>query len=87
MAYLAKYSKSYKSKHEYVSSLKNFLSMDKYIDTINKPGSGYSHTAGHNKYSDWSRAKYKKLMGAKRDKSFTSKKGRRLHCYKGVKHP
>ena len=27
-------------------------------------------------------------MGAKQDKSFKKeKKGRRLHCYKGVKHP
>ena len=66
MQYMAQYNKNYASREEYAEHFVNFSEMDDYIERVNAPTSGFTHRAGHNKFSDWNRAEYKKLMGAVR---------------------
>ena len=65
MEYMAQYNKSYVTREEYNDHMSNFGAMDDYINKVNAQGSGFTHQAGHNKFSDWSRSEFKKLMGAK----------------------
>jgi hypothetical protein len=65
MEYMAQYNKSYDTREEFGEHMVNFVAMDDYIASVNMEGSEYTHQAGHNKFSDWSRSEFKKLMGAK----------------------
>ena len=54
MEYIIEFGKSYSTRAEFEERLLNFIEMDKFIEEVNRPGSGYTHEAGHNEYSDWS---------------------------------
>jgi len=41
------------------------LRIDAYITEVNAPGSDYTHTAAHNKFSDYTSEEFKKMMTIK----------------------
>ncbi len=53
MNYVAKFNKNIASAEEYEMRFANWLKIDAYIEKVNAPGSEYTHTAAHNKFSDW----------------------------------
>lgn len=38
------------------------MEIDRVIEEVNAPDSEYTHTAAHNKFSDWTREEFKKMM-------------------------
>lgn len=62
MQYMAKQNKSYSSTEEYLMRLGMFNLADKFIKEVNHPDSNYTHTAAHNKFSDWTSEEYQKLL-------------------------
>lgn len=65
MKYIARHNKNYGTREEYTARLARFVEMDKFITEVNAPNSGYTHTAGHNKFSDWTKAEFENLMTEK----------------------
>lgn len=45
--------------------MEQWLKIDDFIAEVNDPNSEHTHTAAHNKFSDWTREEYEKLMGLK----------------------
>lgn len=41
------------------------MRVNAHIEEVNRPGSEHTHTAAHNKFSDWTTAEFKKLMTLK----------------------
>ena len=62
MKWIAKYNRSYATIEEYNFRLARFLAADAYIKMVNAPNSGYSHTAGHNKFSDYTEAEFERML-------------------------
>merc|ERR1712166_146400 len=62
MKYIAEHNKNYGTIEEYTARFNRFAEMDKYIEEVNAPNSGSTHTAGHNKFSDWTQAEFERLM-------------------------
>ena len=60
--WMSRFNKSYESVDEYKVRFGHWNVIDKFISEVNAPDSGYTHTAGHNKFSDWSPAEFKKIM-------------------------
>jgi len=65
MRFLAKWNKSYATVEEYKHRLVQFLRIDAHIAEVNRPGSEATHTAAHNKFSDWTEEEFKNLMTLK----------------------
>jgi C1A family cysteine protease len=65
MRFVAKWNKSYATVEEYKHRLAQFLRLDAYITETNRPGSDATHTAAHNKFSDWTQDEFNKLMTLK----------------------
>lgn len=63
MKYIAKHNKSYDTREEYQFRLERFIETDKFVQEVNEPNSEYTHTAAHNKFSDWTRDEYKRMLG------------------------
>ncbi len=59
--YVAKYGKSYSEEKEFAMRLNRYVEVDQFIRENNR--SGASHTAAHNKFSDFTFAEYKAMMG------------------------
>ena len=36
--------------------------VDDYINEVNAPNSGYTHTAGHNQFSDWKQEEIDRML-------------------------
>ena len=62
MRYVAKFNKSYQTVEEYQHRLNQYLKIDEYIKKVNAPGSGYTHTAAHNRFSDYTPEEFSKMM-------------------------
>jgi len=62
MKYIAKWNKSYGTREEFKARLARFIETDIFISEVNAPDSEHTHTAGHNKFSDWTRAEYKRML-------------------------
>jgi len=62
MKYIAKWNKSYVTREEFKARLGEYLRIDEFIKEVNAPDSKYSHTAAHNKFSDWTEAEYKSML-------------------------
>jgi len=62
MQYMSQFNKSYSSTEEYRLRLDRFTQNDNFIAEVNHPDSGHTHTAGHNKFSDWTEEEYKGLL-------------------------
>ena len=41
------------------------MELDEFITMINNPENEYTHTAGHNKFSDWTEEEFESLMTEK----------------------
>lgn len=65
MKYIAKWNKSYLTREEFKYRLGEYLKIDEYIKENNHPDSGSGHKAAHNKFSDWSRTEYEKMLSLK----------------------
>jgi hypothetical protein len=65
MKYIARHNKNYGTVEEYNARLNRFLETDAFINEVNAPNSEYTHTAGHNKFSDWTKAEFERLMTEK----------------------
>jgi C1A family cysteine protease len=65
MRYVAEHNKSYATVEEYQHRLTQFMRIDAYIKKVNAPGSEYTHTAAHNKFSDFTKEEFSKLMTLK----------------------
>ena len=53
MYYVARWNKSYSKQSEFRERFERWSVVDAYIEEVNAPNSGYTHTAGHNEFSDW----------------------------------
>ena len=62
MRWISKWNKTYHTREEYVARLNNWLKTDEVIREINAPDSEHTHTAAHNKFSDFTREEYKKML-------------------------
>jgi hypothetical protein len=62
MKFIATHNKNYATLEEYAIRFGRFVEMDKYIEEVNAPNSGFTHTAGHNKFSDWTKDEFEKMM-------------------------
>merc|ERR1712195_470372 len=62
MSFIAMMNKSYATREEYTVRLARFLYADAHIKKVNAPNSGYTHTAAHNKFSDWTEEEFERLM-------------------------
>jgi hypothetical protein len=47
----------------------NWLETNAFVNEVNAPESEYTHTAGHNMFSDWTRNEYKNFVGQPMDKA------------------
>ena len=61
MNYLAQYGKQINGVEEFNGRMKNFSFVDAFIKANN--AGNETHVAGHNQFSDWSRAEYKAMLG------------------------
>lgn len=64
MKYVAQWNKSYGTREEFVFRMNRWLEADAFIQEVNAPGSEYTHTAGHNLFSDYTEAEYKQMLSA-----------------------
>ena len=62
MRWIARYNRTYKTVEEYSVRLARFIEVDAHIKMVNAPNSGFSHTAGHNKFSDYTTAEYENML-------------------------
>jgi len=62
MKYIATWNKSYGTREEFKLRLAEYLRMDDFINEVNAPDSEYKHTAAHNKFSDWTKDEYKRML-------------------------
>lgn len=62
MNYIAKFGKSYPTVSEYALRLARFVEVDAFVKEVNAEGSEFTHTATHNKFSDWTREEFKKMQ-------------------------
>ena len=65
MKFIAKFNKNYGTIEEYTARLNRFIEIDAFINEVNDPKSEHTHTAGHNKFSDWTEAEFERLMTEK----------------------
>jgi hypothetical protein len=68
MNFIAKWGKAYNTMEEYNSRFANWKRIDDFINENNHPDSGETHTAGHNKFSDWTKEEYRGMLGYKKDR-------------------
>jgi len=61
MNYIAKFGKTVNSVEEFAKRVNYFDMTNQFIEEHNSSNSTW--TAGHNQFSDWSRAEYKKMLG------------------------
>jgi len=61
MKWISTWNKTYHTREEYVARLGIWLELDAFIKEVNAPDSEHTHTAGHNKFSDWTREEFKKM--------------------------
>jgi C1A family cysteine protease len=65
MQWAAKHGRNYTTVQEFQTRMATWLEMNEFILAINHPDSGFSHTAGHNKFSDWTEEEFSSLMTEK----------------------
>lgn len=65
MKFISKWNKSYGTREEFKFRMEQWIKIDDFIAEVNDPNSEHTHTAAHNKFSDWTREEYEKLMGLK----------------------
>ena len=65
MKYVAKWNKSYATVEEFKHRLAQYMRLDAFIEEVNAPGSDYTHTAAHNKFSDYTEAEYERMLTRK----------------------
>jgi hypothetical protein len=62
MKFIAKFGKNYKTIAEFEHRMGTWHRMDSFINLVNSPDSEYTHTAGHNKFSDWTTEEFEAIM-------------------------
>ena len=64
MQFITKHNKSYATIEEFAMRFDNWLVIDAFVEEVNAPGSEYTHTAGHNFLSDYTRGEYRAMLGS-----------------------
>jgi len=62
MKWVAKHNRNYSTVEEFEHRYATWQKMDEFIKEINDPANGHTHTAGHNKFSDWTEEEFSALM-------------------------
>jgi len=62
MKHISTYGDNFKTLEEYTARFARWLEADAFIEMINHPDSGETHTAGHNKFSTWHEHEYEALL-------------------------
>lgn len=62
MKYIAQWNKSYGTREEFNARMARWVEVDAFVKEVNAPGSEHTHTAAHNKFSDWSEAQFKTMQ-------------------------
>lgn len=62
MEWIAQHGRSYGTRSEFEFRLARWLEADEFIKEVNALDSGYTHTAGHNHLSDFTREEYRKRL-------------------------
>jgi len=62
MKFITKFGKDYRTMQEFEHRMGTWHKMDSFIKLVNSPDSEYTHTAGHNKFSDWTSEEYENLL-------------------------
>lgn len=65
MRWISAWNKSYGTREEFEFRMATWLEADAFIKEVNAPGSEYTHTAAHNKLSDFTRAEYRRMLSLK----------------------
>lgn len=50
---------------EFNFRFKRFMEVDEFVREVNAPDSEHTHTAAHNKFSDWTESEFKKMLSPK----------------------
>jgi cathepsin F len=69
MSFISKHGKDYKTIEDYAHRFATWLKMDDFVNEVNHPDSDYTHVAGHNKFSTWTREEFGALMTLKKPES------------------
>ena len=67
MQCITKHNKSYATLEEFAMRFENWLEIDAFIEEVNAEDSEYTHTAGHNRMSDFTRGEYRQMLGSYND--------------------
>jgi hypothetical protein len=67
--YIAEFNKSYGTRAEFNARLARFIEVDAFVKEVNAEGSEYTHTAAHNKFSDFTEAEFKRMQGLRSNKA------------------
>jgi hypothetical protein len=59
---MATFNKSYQDSAEFEIRFARFQEVDAFVNSVNAPGSGYTHRAGHNQFSTWSEEEFMTMM-------------------------
>ena len=62
MKFIADHSKNYQTLEEYYHRFENWMENETFINQVNSPDSAWTHTAGHNQFSDLTEQEFSKLM-------------------------
>lgn len=62
MRWISEHNKVYNTVEEYTARFHRWLEVDAFVKEINHPDSGETHTAGHNKFSDWTEEEFSKML-------------------------
>ena len=65
MKFLARHNKSYGTREEFEMRRARYTEVSKFIAEVNHQDSVHTHTAGHNKFSDWSESQFQRLFNKK----------------------
>ena len=65
MKWVSKHAKNYTTVQEFETRMANWIETDDFIKMVNHHDSEETHTAGHNKFSDWTEEEFAALMTEK----------------------
>ena len=65
MKWISNHNRSYSTLEEYSMRKLIWAEHDEFIKMVNNPENEFTHTAGHNKFSDWTEEEFEALMTEK----------------------
>lgn len=62
MKWIAQWNKSYATREEFAFRMAEWVKVEAFVQEVNAEGSGETHTATHNKFSDFTREEYSRML-------------------------